>query len=265
MTPAVVADSMRNSGNAPFDPSIMMNNMWNQFKTLSTVEADEIINISQTSIRTITEQRRIVYPKECMDHLQASEILNETIEFPEVRENFEDLAWGRQLTVVLSHNYISQAVRHRAERAAQAAIVRREEDISKAEIERRDKLRFNHCSQSRRVLENQNTEHMCGGKWSNGLLGFKAHEKSNQTHALHFPDTFWQRYYEAPPVAIPAPDAVVISGGAEAAELSSELMNIIDGVEVDDPGLIYVNFQGFARYIDSSDLADLREEAQDEL
>ena len=110
MTPAVVADSMRNSGYAPFDPSIMMNNMWNQFKLLSKVEADEVINISQTSIRAITEQRGIVYPKECMDALQASVILNETIEFPEIREKFEDLAWGRQLTVDLSHSYISQEV-----------------------------------------------------------------------------------------------------------------------------------------------------------
>ncbi len=268
MTPAVVADSMRNSGYAPFDPSIMMNNMWNQFKTLSKVEADEVINISETSIRTITEQRGIVYPKECMDHLQASVILNETIEFPEVRENFEDLAWGRQLTVDLSHSYISQAVRHRAERAAQAATARREADISKAEIQRRDNLRFKHCSQSHRVLENQNIEHRCkcGGKWSNGLPGFKAHEKSSKTHAIHFPDTFWQRYYDAPSEAIPAPDAVVNSGGARAAELSSELMNIIDGAKVDDPGLIYVNFGGFAGYIDSADLAELREEeAQDEI
>jgi hypothetical protein len=262
VTPAVVADSMRNSGYAPFDPSIMMNNMWNQFKLLSKVEADEVINISQTSIRTITEQRGIVYPRECMDHLQASEILNETIEFPEIRENFEDLAWGRQLTVDLSHSYISQVVRHRAERAAQAAIDRREEDLTKAENQRRDVLRFNHCSESQRILQNQNTEHRCkcGGKWSNGLPGFKAHEKNNKTHVLHFPDTHWLRYYDVHVGAIPAAapdavDAIVNPGGAGAADQSSESLDVNNSAEATDPGLSYVNLHGLAGHFNSDELA----------
>jgi hypothetical protein len=259
VTPAVVADSMRNSGYAPFDPSIMMNNMWNQFKLLSKVEADEVINISQTSIRTITEQRGIVYPRECMDLLQASEILNETIEFPEIRENFEDLAWGRQLTVDLSHSYISQEVRHRAERAAQAANARREADITKAETLRRDTLRFNHCSESRKVLQNQNTEHRCkcGGKWSNGLPGFKAHERTNKTHALKFPDEHWQRHYDTD--AVPA---IVIPGGAGAANESSERIDIIDGAENDALGQSFVIVNGYAGYMNAEEVAELQEQIE---
>jgi hypothetical protein len=243
---------MRNSGYAPFDPSIMMNNMWNQFKLLSKVEADEVINISQTSIRAITEQRGIVYPKECMDALQASVILNETIEFPEIREKFEDLAWGRQLTVDLSHSYISQEVRHRAERAAQAAIARREAALSKAEILKRDTLRFNHCSESHKLLENQNTEHRCkcGGKWSNGLPGFKAHEKNNRTHALKFPDEYWQRHYDTD--AVPA---IETPGGAGAAN-----------ADVDDLGNPYVNANGIAGYMTIDEMAELQgQEEQMEL
>jgi hypothetical protein len=255
VTLAVVADSMRNSGYAPFDPSIMMNNMWNQFKLLSKVEADEVINISQTSIRAITEQRGIVYPKECMDALQAPVILNETIEFPEIREKFEDLAWGRQLTVDLSHSYISQEVRHRAERAAQAAIARREAALSKAEILKRDTLRFNHCSESRKVLENQNTEHRCrcGGKWSNGLPGFKAHEKNNKTHVLKFPDEYW--HYDSEP-------AVVIPGGAGGADQSSEGIDVNNGTEAADPAMSYVNVHGIAGYMTSDEMAELQGQLQ---
>jgi hypothetical protein len=221
------------------------------------VEADEVINISQTSIRAITEQRGIVYPKECMDALQASVILNETIEFPEIRENFEDLAWGRQLTVDLSHSYISQEVRHRAERAAQAANARREADITKAEILKRDTLRFNHCSESHKVLENQNTEHRCkcGGKWSNGLPGFKGHEKNNKTHALKFPDEYWQRHYDSEP-------AVVIPGGAGGADQSLEGIYVNNGTEAADPATSYVNLHGIAGYMTGDEMAELQEQEE---
>ena len=221
VTPAVVADSMRNSGYAPFNPGVMMNNMWNEFQELSKVEAEEVIRISETSIRAITLVRGIAYPQECMDALRASAILNETIEFPEIRENFEDLAWGRQLSVDLSHSYVSQANQQRAEMASQAAIARRDAEVSKAEMQTRDLLRMNHCTASQRITETQNTEHKCkcGGKWSNGLQGFKAHEKNNKTHLQHFPDAYWQPHYDAQIVAIPAANAApAIAIPAAAAE-----------------------------------------------
>ena len=175
--------------------------------------------------------------------------------------------------VDLSHSYISQEVRHRAERAAQAAIARREEELTKAEIQRRDVLRFNHCSESSKVLQNKNIEHRCkcGGKWSNGLPGFKAHEKNNKTHALHFPDTHWQRFYDAQIVAIPeaaphAVGAIVIPGGAGA----SEGLYVNNSAETNDPELIYANINGMVGHFSSDELAQLLEEnlqaqEQDEL
>lgn len=212
VTPAVVADAMRNSGYAPFNTGVMMNNMWNQFSELSKAEAEEVIKISETTIRAITEDRGIAYPQECMDALRASAILNETIEFPEIRENFEDLAWGRQLSMDLSHSYVSQTNRQRAEIANQAAIARRDAELSKAEIQRRDLLRMNHCTASQRITETQNTEHKCkcGGKWSNGLQGFKSHEK-NGKHLQHFPDANWQSHYDAQVAANPAAAAVPVN------------------------------------------------------
>ena len=122
-----------------------MDNCWIDFKTLSASEAVEFIRISETSVRAITERNGIVYPQECMDALQASALLNQTIEFPEVRENFQDLAWNRQLTIDRSHRHISELVTQRADATAQVAQARREDAVTKAEAKRRDNLRFDHC------------------------------------------------------------------------------------------------------------------------
>ena len=207
MTPAVVAEAMRNSGYAPFNPSIIMDNCWVDFKTLSASEAHEFIRISETSVRAITERNGIVYPQECMDALQASALLNQTIQFPEVRENFQDLAWNRQLTIDLSHSHFSSLVAGRAQAVADAAQARVELAVTQQELARRDNLRYDHCCAGEVYDEVKRTmKHncKCGGKFSNGIAGFKAHEKNAKKHLELFPAEDWEAFY-ARNAANPAP------------------------------------------------------------
>jgi hypothetical protein len=212
VTPAVVTDALKNSGYHPFSPSIMMNNMWDGFTDLSTSEAEEVIRISREEIANITKEQGIVYPRQCQDALENSVILRATIEFPEIRENFEDLAWNRHLTMDLSHTHVHNLVLQRAQASAEAAAVARQRTISQAEIKRRENVRFDHCTASQHTNEKRTICHVCkcGGKWSNGMTGFKAHETTSQTHLHHFPpDTYWAALYDVVP-----PPQIALNGAA---------------------------------------------------
>jgi hypothetical protein len=212
VTPSIVTDALQNSGYHPFKPDVMFKNMWDGFADLSTVEAQEVIRISETSVRELTNLHGIVYPGQCQEALEASELLNETIDFPEVRQNFEDLAWNRQLSIDLSHSHVARLVEERSQSVAIATQVRIEEEVAKAEQTRRDNLRYDHCVSGETMNAVKRTiQHSCkcGGKFSNGLSGFKAHEKS-QTHQDHFPSADWDTFYAANPppqraAVLPAP------------------------------------------------------------
>lgn len=202
VTPAIVADALKNSGYHPFSPSIMLNNMWDGFADLSTSEAEEVIRISREEIANITKEQGIVYPQQCQDALENSVILRATIEFPEIRENFEDLAWNRHLTMDLSHTHVHNLVLQRAQASREAAAAARERAISQAEIKRRENVRFDHCMESQHSNEKRTISYVCkcGGKWSNGMTGFKSHETTSQTHLHHFPpDTYWTALYDVMP------------------------------------------------------------------
>ena len=84
----------------------------------------------------------------------------------------------------------------------------REERLEAAEIKRRDNLRYDHCFSSECITDKRTLQHTCkcGGKFSNGLTGFKAHEKS-QVHQGRFPLADWDAFYDAHPAApdVPAP------------------------------------------------------------
>jgi hypothetical protein len=215
VTPSIVTDALQNSGYHPFKPDVMFKNMWDGFADLSTVEAQEVIRISETSVRELTNLNGIVYPLQCQEALEASELLNETIDFPEVRQNFEDLAWNRQLSIDLSHSHVARLVEERSQSVAIAAQVRMEEEVAKAEQTRRDNLRYDHCVSGETMnAEKRTIQHSCkcGGKFFNGLSGFKSHEKS-QTHQGHFPPADWDTFYAAnlPPqraAVLPAPAPV---------------------------------------------------------
>ena len=212
VTPAIVADALKNSGYHPFSPSIMMNNMWDGFADLSTSEAEEVIRISRGEIATITREQGLIYPQQCQDALENSVILRETIDFPEIRENFEDLAWNRHLTMDLSHTHVHDLVLQRAQASAEAAAAARERAISKAEITRRDNVRFDHCTASQYTNAKRTISHVCkcGGKWTNGMTGFKTHETTSQTHLQKFPpDTYWAALY----VVMPPPQ-IELNGAA---------------------------------------------------
>jgi hypothetical protein len=226
VTPAVVTEAMRNSGYAPFNPNVIMNNCWVDFKHLSKVEAVEFVRIAETSVRAITERNGIVFPQECMDALQASEMLNETIKFPEVRENFEDLAWNRQLTIDLSHAHVASLVAGRAAAAAAAEEVRVEQAATQAEQARRDNLRYDHChdgqawNEAKRIMTHKCK---CGGKFSNGMSGFKAHEKSSNAHKERYTLEYWNRFYaNNPPQPVAAPQLVPPALAQAAADQSLE-------------------------------------------
>ena len=82
----------------------------------------------------------------------------------------------------------------------------------KAEIKRRENVRFDHCMESQHSNEKRTISHVCkcGGKWSNGMTGFKSHETTSQTHLHHFPpDTYWTALYDVMP-----PSQIELNGAA---------------------------------------------------
>ena len=67
-------------------------------------------------------------------------------------------------------------------------------------------FRFTECQASRTFDETKQKDVFkckCGGKWTNGLDGFKGHEKTVQHEKKYKPD-MWEQLYPAAP-APPAP------------------------------------------------------------
>jgi hypothetical protein len=214
VTPGIVLDALKNTGYQPFSPAIMLTNMWDQFEDLSTAEANEVIRIAETEIRAITVQKGEALPSEIQEALERSEVLAQTIEFPEVRENFDALQWNRHLSMDLSHADVIRNVMQREQAELVAAAAMREVQLEAAEIKRRANLRYDHCFSSECITDKRTLQHTCkcGGKFSNGLTGFKAHENS-AVHQGRFPAADWDAFYArhpatqnvAAPAAAPAP------------------------------------------------------------
>ena len=214
VTPAIVNDAFRVAGYDPYDPAKMMHNMWTTFKSLSEAEAKAALAIAEGPLRAIGEQRGVIWPKEVLAKIAEDPTLGPVIELPDIPADWEMRRWNMQATMDLSHEQV-QAL-HDA-RIAAADNVERERVIAasdKAELARRDKLRYDECCMSR--VQNEQTYKTtcsckCGGKWSNDITGFKSHETSGK-HEKMFPLASWASFYAAHPAA--AAEAVVAQADA---------------------------------------------------
>lgn len=104
----------------------------------------------------------------------------------------------------LSHAEVQQLHADRIAAAAQAEHVRVVAAADKAEEQRRDKLRFDECLASSvyddaTVKTTYNCK--CGGRWSNGLTGFKSHESSKKYTTIFLIAT-WPAFYASHPAPI---------------------------------------------------------------
>jgi hypothetical protein len=204
VTPAIVQDAFRVAGYHPYNPAKIMHNMWATFEHLSQAEAEAALEVAEGPLRDLAERRGLVYPIEVNAAITQSEILSAVIDLPEVSPDFDMRRWNMQSTMDLSHAEVQQLHADRIAAAAQAEQERVLVATDKAECARRDKLRFDECVSSSATDERTyktTWRCKCGGKWSNAITGFKAHETS-KSHTDMFPTAGWHGFYAANPAVI---------------------------------------------------------------
>ena len=140
------------------------------------------------------------------------------------------------------------------------------------ESKRRLALRFTECEQSRDVEEvTGKVTHKCkcGGKWSNGILGFTSHEDGKK-HRQQFPLVSWEALYSANraehPEAVLAAVGDVDHAGASVAgapDSGGEVNNAGASAENGHEDLEYVNVGGYAGYMSYDERAELAEFLED--
>ncbi len=114
-------------------------------------------------------------------------------------------------------------------------------------------LRFAECEQSRdveAVTGKITYKCKCGGKWSNGITGFKGHEDCGK-HKQHFPPDSWEGLYSA---AANRADQPVLAENAGAG--AEDRLAVICGAEAEEAGVVVeemtdVNAGGCAGYMDA--------------
>ena len=199
VTPAIVDDAFALAGYDPYDPAKMMHNMWSTFKHLSEAEAREALQIAEGPVRQIGERRGIIWAEEIMAAIQESDLLGPVVELPEIPEHSELKRWNMQSTMDLSHDEVQRLHDARIAAAATAQRVQAAADADEVESKRRLTLRFTECEQSRdveAVTGKVTHKCKCGGKWSNGILGFTSHEDGKK-HKQQFPLASWEALYSA--------------------------------------------------------------------
>ena len=201
------------AGYHPYDPAKLMHNMWETFQHLITAEAKEALAVAEGPLRVLGESRGVIFPLEVNAAIESSEILGAVVELPEVPPEFDLRRWNMQSTMDLSHEVVQQLHADRIAAVAQAEHERNVAAADKAEQLRRDKLRFDECvSSSVHEEASYKTTYMCkcGGKWSNGIAGFKGHEQS-KTHNTMFPIASWPSFYASHPAVIAAAAAAAVA------------------------------------------------------
>ena len=272
VTPAIVDDAFEVAGYDPYDPAKMMYNMWSTFRELSEAEAREALRIAEGPLRQISERRGVIWAEEVVSAIQESVVLGPVIELPEIPEHSELKRWNMQSTMDLSHNEVQELHDARIAAAESAQRAQAAADADADEFKRRLLLRFAECEQSRdveAVTGKITVKCKCGGKWSNGLAGFKGHEDGGK-HKQMFPVDSWEGAYSAAAnrAEQPQPELVVERGaenaGARAADqaLEAEVVAEIDGVGAEDDGMVYVNANGFAVFMNAEEMAEMAELVQ---
>jgi hypothetical protein len=266
VTPAIVDDAFELAGYDPYDPAKMMHNMWSTFKHLSEAEGREALRIAEGPLRQIGERRGVIWAEEIMAAIEESEVLGPVIELPQIPEHSELKRWNMQSTMDLSNDEVQKLHDARLAAAAAAQRVQAAANADEEEKKRRLTLRFTECEQSRdveAVTGKVTHKCKCGGKWSNGMVGFKNHEDGGK-HKQQFPVASWDALYSVNVAEQP----VRVAGGevdnaaASAAGVpgsGGEVENASAGPENVPEELVYVNVGGFAGYLDYQERADLAE------
>jgi len=261
VTPAIVDDAFEVAGYDPYDPAKMMHNMWSTFKELSEAEAREALQIAEGPLRQIADRRGVIWEEEVVCAIQESEVLGPVIELPQIPEHSEMKRWNMQSTMDLSHNEVQQLHDARIAAAESAQRAQAAADADADESKRRLLLRFAECEQSRdveAVTGKITYKCKCGGKWSNGITGFKGHEDGGK-HKQHFPPDSWEGLYSA---AANRADQPVLAENAGAG--AEDRLAVIGGAEAEEAGdvveeMSYVNAGGCAGYMDAQEIAELQE------
>jgi hypothetical protein len=262
VTPAIVNDAFELAGYDPYDPAKMMHNMWSTFKELSEAEAREALRIAEGPLREISEQRGLIWAEEVVSAIQESDVLGPVIELPQIPEHSELKRWNMQSTMDLSHDEVQQLHDARIAAAENAQRVQAAADADAEESKRRLFLRFAECEQSRdveAVTGKITIKCKCGGKWSNGISGFKNHEDGAR-HKLQFPHDSWEGLYSAAANRADQPMLVENVGAGAASDFLGNLAEVDDSqAEGVQEELAYFNAGGYAGYMNALERAELAE------
>jgi hypothetical protein len=204
ITPSVVNDGHVAAGLHPFDRNRMMGKMWPQFNTLTRADAAHVNTLMDTDFADFGRRKGWIHSSFIKDMIQRK--ADTDINFPPMPANFDRFAINRQGAMNLSHEEVGIHYEElRAERL-QVVVARQQRQLSKQEENQRVMFRFTECQASRTFDETRQKDVFkckCGGKWTNGLDGFKSHEKSGQ-HEKKYNPNMWEQLYPAAP-APPAP------------------------------------------------------------
>jgi hypothetical protein len=200
ITPKVVNDGHRAAGLHPFDRNKLMGKMYPLFKTLTSSDTSHINNLMDGQMTVIG--RRHGWIKSSIIQQLVNAKRDTGIKFPPISPNFDMFVINRQGAMNLSHVEILEMHQARIEERHQEVAHRQQRQLSNEDENRLLLFRASHCEASRSFDSTQLINKFkckCGGKWSNGLSGFKSHEK-NGKHTRKYPPDDWDRLYPLHPV-----------------------------------------------------------------
>jgi hypothetical protein len=204
ITPSVVNDGHLAAGLHPFDRNRMMGKMWPQFNTLTIADTAHVNTLMDTDFADFGRRKGWIHSSFIKEMIQRK--ADTAITFPPMSANFDRFVINRQGAMDLSHVEVENHYQELREERQQVALARQQRQLSKQEENQRALFRFTQCQESRTFDPDKQKDSFkckCGGKWTNGLDGFKSHEKSTQ-HERKYNPNMWEQLYPAAP-APPAP------------------------------------------------------------
>jgi hypothetical protein len=205
ITPNIVNDGHRVTGLHPFDRNKMMSKMWPAFKTLTIADTAHVNRLMDGPFDELGRQQGWVKRSQIQELINAKR--DTAITFPNISANFDNHVLNRQDAVNLSHEQVLGMFRDRMEQEQELVINRQQRLLSAQELNRRALFRSNRCEESRTFDETKQKfffKCRCGGKWQNGVDGFKGHETSGKHLAKYPADSWNEDLYPVPPAAAPA-------------------------------------------------------------
>lgn len=216
ITPNIVNDGHRVTGLHPFDRNKMMSKMWPAFKTLTIADTAHVNRLMDGPFDELGRQQGWVKRSQIQELINSKR--DTAITFPNISANFDNHVLNRQDAVNLSHEQVLGMFRDRMEQAQAAVVIRQQRLLSTLELNRRALFRANRCEESRTFDESKQKfifKCRCGGKWQNGVDGFKSHETSRKHELKYPPDSWNEELYAVLPAAAPAANDAPAAPGAD--------------------------------------------------